>query len=134
MAKKALETAFSMDSTDARVFFELDQLYKMLNYDVEARLNFLNAHMELLTTRDDLYMEYISLLNEISTHHDYELCLIIVTYIIHNCSYFYYNENASTIMKNAFFEKEVKQGFYLKNVVSRKKQVLPCVLEVMDGK
>jgi len=63
MAKKALETAFSMDSTDARVFFELDQLYKMLNYDVEARLNFLNAHMELLTTRDDLYTEYISLLN-----------------------------------------------------------------------
>lgn len=62
-AKKALEKAFYMDETDARVFFELDQLYKMLNYDVMERLSFLNAHKELLEKRDDLYTEFIALLN-----------------------------------------------------------------------
>ena len=62
-AKEALEKAFHMDESDARVFFELDQLYKMLNYDVKERLDFLNAHIDLLEKRDDMYTEYIGLLN-----------------------------------------------------------------------
>lgn len=62
-AKTAMEKAFAMDTTDARVFFELDQLYKMLNYSLEDRLANMNAHSELLEQRDDLYTEYIALLN-----------------------------------------------------------------------
>lgn len=62
-AKNALEKAFHMDSTDARVFFELDSLYKTLNYSPQDRLMNMNAHTELLTKRDDLYTEYITLLN-----------------------------------------------------------------------
>lgn len=62
-AKIAMEKAFAMDTTDARVFFELDQLYKMLNYSLEDRLASMNAHGELLEKRDDLYTEYIALLN-----------------------------------------------------------------------
>ncbi len=62
-AKAAMEKAFEMDKTDARVFFELDQLYKMLNYSLKDRLANMNAHPELLEKRDDLYTEYITLLN-----------------------------------------------------------------------
>lgn len=62
-AKNALEKAFHMDSTDARVFFELDSLYKTLNYSPQNRLMNMNAHTELLTKRDDLHTEYITLLN-----------------------------------------------------------------------
>jgi tetratricopeptide (TPR) repeat protein len=62
-AKEALEKAFSMDTSDARVFFELDQLYKMLNFSPEKRLEHLQSHIELLEKRDDLYTEYITLLN-----------------------------------------------------------------------
>ena len=62
-AKKAMEKAFSMDKSDARVFFELDQLYKMLNYSLQERLDNMNANPELLEQRDDLYTEYITLLN-----------------------------------------------------------------------
>ena len=62
-AKEAMEKAFSMDKSDARVFFELDQLYKMLNYSLQERLDNMNANPELLEQRDDLYTEYITLLN-----------------------------------------------------------------------
>ena len=62
-AKAALEKAFAMDKTDARVFFELDSLYKTLNCSPKERLDNMNANAALLETRDDLYTEYITLLN-----------------------------------------------------------------------
>lgn len=62
-AKEAMEKAFAMDKTDARVFYELDSLYKTLNYSVGERLGNMNANAELLDQRDDLYTEYITLLN-----------------------------------------------------------------------
>lgn len=52
-----------MDTNDARVFFELDQLYKAMNFPVKKRLAHMKAHRELLEQRDDLYTEYITLLN-----------------------------------------------------------------------
>lgn len=62
-ARTAMEKAFAMDQSDARVFFELDQLYKMLNFSVKKRLDNMEANRELLEKRDDLYTEYITLLN-----------------------------------------------------------------------
>ncbi len=62
-AREAMEKAFAMDSTDARVFFELDQLYKSINLTVKERLENMESHSELLEKRDDLYTEYITLLN-----------------------------------------------------------------------
>lgn len=62
-AKISLEKAFSMDTGDARVFFELDQLYKAMNFSSGERLAHMEAHGELLEQRDDLYTEYITLLN-----------------------------------------------------------------------
>ena len=62
-AREAMERAFSMDPTDARVFYELDQLYKVLNLPYENRLAQMEAHQELLAGRDDLYTEYVTLLN-----------------------------------------------------------------------
>lgn len=62
-ARAAMEKAFNMDKTDARVFFELDSLYKTMNYSLKERLDNMNANAGLLEKRDDLYTEYITLLN-----------------------------------------------------------------------
>lgn len=62
-AKKYLEIAFSKNEKDARVFFELDQLYKVMNMPVQGRLEHMEKHKELLELRDDLYTEYLTLLN-----------------------------------------------------------------------
>ena len=47
-ALEALETAFRLDPSDARVFFELDQLHKRLGHSPEERLQRLSDHRELL--------------------------------------------------------------------------------------
>ncbi|MGN0571534.1 MAG: DUF5107 domain-containing protein [Candidatus Fimenecus sp.] len=62
-ALQELETAFSLDKTDARVFMELDQLYKKAQVMPEDRLARLEKHLDLVAFRDDLYTEYVTLLN-----------------------------------------------------------------------
>lgn len=60
-ALEALETAFYLDTHDARVLMELDQLYKKQNKSLEFRLAFLEKHLNLVKLRDDLYIEYVGL-------------------------------------------------------------------------
>ncbi len=57
------ETAFALNRHDARVFFELDQLYKQLNRAPAERLALLEQYPELVEQRDDLTIEYITLQN-----------------------------------------------------------------------
>lgn len=65
-----LEQAFALDVTDARVLMELDQLYKCLNYSHEERFEFLNKHKQTVWERDDLYLEYVTLLNQLGRHEE----------------------------------------------------------------
>ncbi len=69
-AKEYLEIAFYKNNGDSRVFFELDQLYKILNYSVEYRLEFMEKYIDLIEDRDDLYTEYITLLNSLGKHQE----------------------------------------------------------------
>jgi tetratricopeptide (TPR) repeat protein len=69
-ALSALETAFSCNQSDARVLFELDQLYKKIGYTPENRLNKLQTHMDLVEQRDDLYLEYLTLLNTLGHYEE----------------------------------------------------------------
>lgn len=62
-ALEMMEKAFRLDTTDARVLMELDQLYKRLGYGHDVRLAILNEHKELIDKRDDLFLERITLLN-----------------------------------------------------------------------
>ncbi len=63
-AREMLEKAFALDESDARVFLELDQLYKKMNYSPEDRLELYKAHIGLIEERDDLYTEYVTVLNQ----------------------------------------------------------------------
>ncbi|HUQ96038.1 MAG TPA: hypothetical protein VM010_00125, partial [Chitinophagaceae bacterium] len=62
-AIQSLEKAFSLNTTDARVLMELDQLYKLNNYDHWQRLQLLEDQILLVEQRDDLYLERIILYN-----------------------------------------------------------------------
>ncbi|HSC55255.1 MAG TPA: DUF5107 domain-containing protein [Phnomibacter sp.] len=67
-ALKAMEKAFAYDSSDARVLMELDQLYKKLNKDIRARLQFLEQSLSLVLERDDLFLERITLYNQLGNY------------------------------------------------------------------
>ncbi|MDY3249349.1 MAG: DUF5107 domain-containing protein [Candidatus Choladocola sp.] len=75
-AKEVLERAFALDTTDCRVFLELDQLYKKLEYSVEERLEFYEKYPDTFVKRDDVFIEYITLQNYVGNHEKaYELLM-----------------------------------------------------------
>lgn len=59
-----MERAFRLDTTDARILMELDQLYKRVRRSHKERLAFLQQYPELIKQRDDLILEEITLLNQ----------------------------------------------------------------------
>ena len=67
-AKEVLEKAFALDTTDARIFLELDQLYKKLGYSVEKRLEFYESYPDTFVKRDDVFIEYITMQYFIGKH------------------------------------------------------------------
>jgi len=67
-ALQYLEKAFSLDTTDARILMELDQLYKRLCRPHSERLTFLEKYSNLVEQRDDVYLEYVTLCNQIGNY------------------------------------------------------------------
>jgi len=67
-AIKYLEKAFALDSTDSRILMELDQLYKRICRPHTVRLEFLEKHFDLVEQRDDVYLEYATLCNQIGNY------------------------------------------------------------------
>ncbi len=71
-----LEKAFALGQSDARIFMELDQLYKRLNFAPEDRLQKLEKHFNLIDDRNDLYLERVALNNRLGQYEKaYELIM-----------------------------------------------------------
>ncbi|MBB6669124.1 DUF5107 domain-containing protein [Cohnella nanjingensis] len=69
-ARDSLERAFALGADDARVFYELDQLYKKLGRSAEERFAKLERNKALVDKRDDLYLEFVTLLNAQGRHEE----------------------------------------------------------------
>lgn len=69
-AVDCLERAFSLDTNDARILMELDQLYKRIHRPHADRLAFLEKYYDLVEQRDDLYLEVITLLNQLGRYQE----------------------------------------------------------------
>ncbi|MDQ2774236.1 MAG: tetratricopeptide repeat protein, partial [Acidobacteriota bacterium] len=63
-ARDCYEEAFQADPTDARVFYERDQLYKRIGVAAEVRLAEMERHLDLVAARDDLSVELATLYNQ----------------------------------------------------------------------
>ncbi len=75
--------------------------------------------------------EYIEMLNSTCKSNEYKFVALFVTDIIKNGTYVYYSDGAEQILSSAF-DVEIKQGYYLQGILSRKLQILPQILEVMN--
>lgn len=69
-ALEAMERAFFLDESDARVLMELDQLYKKLHRPAGERFDFLSRYPALVESRDDLLLERITLLNKLGRNEE----------------------------------------------------------------
>jgi tetratricopeptide (TPR) repeat protein len=69
-ALEYMQRAFHLDETDARILMELDQLYKVTQMPHVQRLAFLRQYPKLLSQRDDLVLEEITLLNQVGSYEE----------------------------------------------------------------
>ncbi|MBQ1797730.1 MAG: DUF5107 domain-containing protein [Prevotella sp.] len=70
LAIEYMEKAFALDTSDARTLMELDQLYKRLQRPHQFRLDNLQKYPELISQRDDLVLEEITLLNQVGRYQE----------------------------------------------------------------
>ena len=69
-ALEYMEKAFHLDESDSRILMELDQLYKRLKKPYQFRFDFLKKYPQLITQRDDLVLEEITLLNQLGRYEE----------------------------------------------------------------
>ena len=76
--------------------------------------------------------DYIKSLNEIALHNNYKVVCLFITDIINNNSYVLFNESAKKYLEDAYNIPELKEGTLLKGFVSRKKQMVPPIMEIIE--
>lgn len=76
--------------------------------------------------------EYIELLNQECEMKNYDVVGLFITDIINQGSYIYFNDNSKEIWKHAFGLQHLKQGTFIKDCISRKKQIVPGIMKVLD--
>jgi manganese-dependent inorganic pyrophosphatase len=73
--------------------------------------------------------KYIETLEEISTEHDYDIIAFVITDVINSNSYILYNEKAKMVFETIFDANPIYEGYKLTGIVSRKKQIIPLLME-----
>ncbi len=79
----------------------------------------------------DHITQYVEKLNEIAKG-TYETVVLFITDVVQNGSYVLYNESSKHIIEDSFDLEEIQEGYFIPNVVSRKKQMLPKIMEVLE--
>ncbi len=75
--------------------------------------------------------EYVSMLNNISEYNNYKFVCLFVTDIIKNGTYVIYSDKAKEILDMAFLDN-IYECYFFPNILSRKLQLLPNILNVMN--
>ena len=78
--------------------------------------------------------EFIDTLNDIAKNEDYTAVALFVTDILKNGSYILFNDSSKHIFGGSFGVQDIEQGYFFEGLVSRKKQVVPKVMNYMDNK
>jgi manganese-dependent inorganic pyrophosphatase len=89
---------------------------------------------QLMTLDIDLIKDnldaYVEKLDELHFHNE-GLYALFVSDPIKKGSYVFYNELSSGIIKEAFNLDEVYQGVFIKGIISRKKQIIPAIMNIL---
>lgn len=110
---------------------------EMLDADIKSfNCNDVNFTIGQLLTLDfeevaRLEKEIVEELNS-RTKIDNKLALFFVTDAVKKGSYMFYNEDGAKLLEEIYGLENIKQGIYIDGFVSRKKQVLPPILEYFE--
>lgn len=89
----------------------------------------LTADFESMNKKINSLVNY---LDEVSHNENIRVVTLFVTDIFENVSYCLYNRDAENIIKNSFDLKEIYEGVPLKDIVSRKIQIAPYIMDAIE--
>lgn len=80
----------------------------------------------------DRLNEYVDELNHIADNNDYKVACLFVTDILEKNSYLLFNDGAKEYLNDAYELSDIKEGEKLMGVISRKKQMVPLIMGVLE--
>lgn len=91
---------------------------------------------QVFTTDYKMYKEreneLVEELNRLAANNSFSVCALFVTNFLTNDSNILYSENSKRILEQAYNINELHEGDVIKNVVSRKKQMVPCIMDIVE--
>ena len=83
---------------------------------------------------DDIARKQDEIVEHLNEMHNvgYRMTILFVTDVIRNGSYIFFNDEAKEFLEDAYAVKDIKQGDFLEGFVSRKKQMLPPLIELSE--
>lgn len=124
-----LSSGVKIDGLTANeIVFKDFKVYKVGNYNMAIAQVF-TTDFKLFQPRVD---EIVEELNRVATNHDYKSCVLFVTNFLTNNSYLLFSDNSKKILEIAYGFDDVKNGDLLKGVVSRKKQMVPFIMNAIE--
>lgn len=84
--------------------------------------------LEILNDKD----KYLDEIDNIMNDSKVDAYVFVITDIIKNGSYLLYNKECEESIRKAFNLKKVSEGVFVKDVVSRKKQIVPVLIDSLE--
>lgn len=82
---------------------------------------------EIMNKKD----EYVKMIDEITSNKEYFIFIMAVTDIVNEGSYIFYTSGKEKLISSIFETENVYQGIYVDKCVSRKKQIVPSIINAL---
>lgn len=83
---------------------------------------------------DSMKTELSILIEDVILEQNYNVVILFATDIIREGSYIYYNETSRETIEKAFEIDNLYQGCFIPGIISRKKQIIPNIVNVFEEK
>ena len=95
--------------------FAVGQFFTLNFHEIEKQIN-----------------EYVDVLDKVAEANHYVLVALYVTDIINNGSYVLFNRKGSNII-DVCYQKEINEGYFIEGCVSRKKHIVPLIMQILES-
>ena len=93
---------------------------------------YIDITMEIALECNPSEEEYIALLDQEAENKGYDVVGLFITDIINQGSYIYFNHSSKDIWRKSFHMNDLEEGTFIEGCISRKKQMVPAIMKVLD--
>ena len=103
------------------------------NFTIDAQ-KFGIGQVSTMSTEDIMSKKdkFVAFLNELERDEDYTVVALFITDILKKGSYVLFNEKARNIFSGVFDISSIEEGQFIEGLVSRKKQIVPKIMNYID--